>query len=125
MLIQPLAGMLLIVSIATGPTVQPDGPRGHMSAQQKSAAMQPLVRSATECITRTVGADPRFDQQAEATALGDLIVDAVPSCIIQVRAMIEAYDRFFGDGAGETFFMGPYLDVLPTVVSKAIAPAAP
>jgi hypothetical protein len=125
MLIQPLTGMLLVVSVATGPAIQPDSPQRHMSPQQKSAAMQPLVRSATECITRTVGSDPRFDNQAEATVLGDLIVDAVPSCIVQVRAMIDAYDHFFGEGAGETFFMGPYLDVLPTAVSKAIAPAAP
>jgi hypothetical protein len=123
MLVHPLAGMMLIVSIATGPAVRPDGAIGHMSAQQKSAAMQPLVRSATECITRNVGADPRFGKQAEA--LGDLIVDAVPPCLTQVRAMIAAYDRYFGEGAGESFFMGPYLDVLPIAVSKAIAPSAP
>jgi hypothetical protein len=32
--------------------------------------------------------------------------------------MIAAYDRYFGEGAGEAFFMGPYLDVLPTAVSR-------
>ena len=32
--------------------------------------------------------------------------------------MIDGYDRYFGEGAGEAFFMGPYLDVLPTVVTK-------
>jgi hypothetical protein len=31
--------------------------------------------------------------------------------------MIDAYDRYFGDGAGEAFFMGPYLDVLPAAVT--------
>jgi hypothetical protein len=35
-----------------------------------------------------------------------------------VRALIEAYDRYFGEGEGEAFFMGPYLDVLPSAVSK-------
>ena len=30
--------------------------------------------------------------------------------------MIDAYDRFFGDGTGEAFFMGPYLDALPDAV---------
>ena len=32
--------------------------------------------------------------------------------------MIDNYDRYFGNGAGETFFMGPYLDLLPTVIIK-------
>ena len=37
--------------------------------------------------------------------------------------MIEAYDRYFGDGEGEAFFMGPYLDVLPIAVSKWVQDA--
>jgi hypothetical protein len=32
--------------------------------------------------------------------------------------MIDAYDRYFGDGTGQAFFMGPYLDVLPAAVTK-------
>jgi len=120
MLVQPLAGMLLIVNVATGPAIAPDS---HLSAPQKSAAMQPLVRSATECITRAVHADPRLGK--EAAGLGDLIVDAVPSCRREVRAMIDAFDHYFGEGSGETFFMGPYLDALPTAVSKAVASPAP
>jgi hypothetical protein len=36
--------------------------------------------------------------------------------------MIDAYDEYFGDGKGEAFFMGPYLDVLPrAVMEKATA----
>jgi hypothetical protein len=33
--------------------------------------------------------------------------------------MIDAYDRYFGEGSGEAFFMGPYLDILPRVVIKS------
>jgi hypothetical protein len=40
----------------------------------------------------------------------------MPVCLTPVRAMIEAYDRYYGAGAGEAFFMGPYLDVLPRAV---------
>jgi len=123
MLVQPLAGMLLIVLVAAGPAFEPDHSVGHLSPQQKSAAMQPLVRSATECITRAVGADPRLGKATPG--LGDLIVDAVPSCRNEVRAMIDAFDHYFGGGSGETFFMGPYLDALPTAVSKAVATPAP
>jgi hypothetical protein len=115
MILSPLAAAVLVVSVATGPTVDtPLAPS--LTAQQKSAAMRPLVRSATECIARTVSADPRYGQRN--TDLGDLIVDSMRSCSAQVRAMIDAYDRYFGEGEGEAFFMGPYLDVLPTAVSN-------
>jgi hypothetical protein len=56
--------------------------------------------------------------------LGDLIVDSIPTCVMPVRAMIDGYDRYFGAGAGEAFFMGPYLDVLPNAVTKWVSEAA-
>ena len=121
MILAPLAAAALIVSAATGPNVE-SRPVPILSLQQKSAAMQPLVRSATDCIARTVSADPRFGQRS--ADLGDLIVASMSSCSAQVRAMIDAYDRHFGDGEGEAFFMGPYLDVLPVAVSRWIRDAA-
>ena len=117
MLLAPLAGAVLVMSVATGPVVEPQGSMTQMSAQQKNAAMQPLVRSATECIARAVAGDPRFGKKLPSE-LGDLITDSIPTCVRPVRAMIDGYDRYFGQGAGEAFFMGPYLDVLPTAVSK-------
>ena len=121
MILATLAAAALIVSAATGPNVEPR-PVPILSLQQKSAAMQPLVRSATDCIARTVSADPRLGQRS--ADLGDLIVASMSSCSAQVRAMIDAYDRHFGDGEGEAFFMGPYLDVLPVAVSRWIRDAA-
>jgi hypothetical protein len=117
MLLVPLAGAMLVVSIATGPAIEPQGSMMQMTAQQKNAAMQPLVRSATECIARVVTSDPRFGKEVPSD-LGDLIAESMPNCVQPVRAMIDGYDRYFGKGAGEAFFMGPYLDVLPNVVSK-------
>jgi hypothetical protein len=120
MILAPLTAAVLVVSVATGPTVDtPMAPS--LSAQQKSAAMRPLVRSATECIARTVSADPRFGRPD--ADLGDLIADSMPPCAAQVRMMIEAYDRYFGDGEGEVFFMGPYLDLLPGAVGKWVRDA--
>jgi hypothetical protein len=124
MLLAPLAGAALIMSIATGPAVEPRGPTAQMTAQQKNAAMQPLVRSATECIVRAVIGDPRFGKELPSD-LGDLIAESMPTCVRPVRAMIDGYDRYFGEGAGEAFFMGPYLDVLPTLVSRWTEGAAP
>jgi hypothetical protein len=100
--------------VATGPLTGPAG-ETDLSAQQKIAATEPLVRSATDCIVHAVIADPRYGDKT-GTALGELIVDSVPSCLKPVHAMIDAYDRYYGEGTGEAFFMGPYLDVLPKAV---------
>jgi hypothetical protein len=45
----------------------------------------------------------------------------MPTCADLMRAMIDTYDQYFGDGTGEAFFSGPYLDVLPTAVGKWVA----
>jgi hypothetical protein len=113
----PLAAVALVLAVTAGPeTTAPPTP---MSAQQKSAAMQPLVRIATECIANSVADDPRF--ATSGANLPDLIVDSMPSCVNAVRAMIDAYDRYYGTGSGDAFFMGPYLDILPRAVGEWIA----
>jgi hypothetical protein len=113
MLLAPLFGTALVLAVATEPLNGVGAPT-QMSAQEKMAATDPLVRSATDCIVRAVTADPRYGQKT--APLGDLIVDSMPACRKPVRAMIDAYDRYYGDGSGEAFFMGPYLDVLPKAV---------
>jgi hypothetical protein len=95
-------------------------PGAVLSLQQKRAVVAPLVSVATECIARTVSADPRFPKIVNAVEVNDLIVESMPSCVQAVRRMIDAYDRLFGDGAGESFFMGPYLDALPAAVHKLV-----
>jgi hypothetical protein len=91
-----------------------------LSAQQKRAVVAPLISTATECIARTVSADPRFPTAVNTGEVNNLIVDSMPSCVEAVRGMINAYDRVFGEGAGESFFMGPYLDELPAAVHKLV-----
>jgi hypothetical protein len=92
----------------------------HMSMQQKNAAVRPLVRSATECVARSISASPRYDAHHADDDINDLIVDSMTSCLDAMRAMIDAYDRYYGMGSGEVFFAGPYLDVLPTAVHKLL-----
>jgi hypothetical protein len=118
MILAPLFGVALVVTVATEPLTAPLGPV-HLSTQQKNSAMEPLVRSATDCIVHAVTADPRFET-ASAAAIGDMIVNSMPNCVRPVRAMIDSYDRYFGNGTGEAFFMGPYLDVLPKAVSESV-----
>jgi hypothetical protein len=116
----PVAGLALLISVSVGPIDEASSPPIQMSMQQRNAIVQRLVRSATECIARTVAADPRR-AKTDPNNFGELIVDSMPSCLGPVRAMIDGYDRYFGDGSGEEFFMGPYLDVLPKAVSHWIA----
>jgi len=119
MILAPLFGTALAVAVATGPLNDSAGTSaGTLSPQQKSAVTHPLVRSATDCIVNAVVTDPQYATTA-AAGLGDLIVASMPSCVAPVRAMIDAYDRYYGDGSGEAFFMGPYLDVLPQAVMAA------
>lgn len=126
MILGALIGVSLLVtaSVETGRSVPDSLPPNAMSMQQKNAVLRPLVRSATECIVRSVTADPRFANSNKAGLVGELIVDSMTPCLTQVRGMIDAYDRLFGDGSGEAFFMGPYLAVLPNVVTKQVKGAA-
>jgi hypothetical protein len=120
MILAPLFGAALVVAVATGPSAGPADGANALSAQQKTAATGPLVRSATQCLVQAVTADPRYGD-IKSAAIGDLIVDSMPSCLTPVRAMIDAYDRYYGAGSGEAFFMGPYLDLLPKFLPKPVA----
>ncbi len=117
MLVAPLFGMALTIGVSTELLENSIG-KTNYSVQQKMAATERLVRSATDCIVHAVVADPRY-HKAVPTQLGDLIVDLMPTCVAPVRAMIDAYDAYYGEGSGEAFFMGPYLDVLPKAVTDA------
>ena len=118
---QSLLAGSLAVPISVDRNVQwPLPERGtSMSVDQKRAAVTPLVSSATECIARTVSADPRF-RVVKGAEFNSLIVESVPTCVEDLRSMIDAYDRLYGDGAGETFFMGTYLDGLPAAVTVRV-----
>jgi hypothetical protein len=107
MILTPLLGMGLVTAVALGPALDPDP--SALSSAQKNAAVQPLVRRATECVVRTVAANARYRRTKD---LGDLIIDALTPCTISVRAMVQGYDYYFGSGSGEEFFVGPYLEVL-------------
>ena len=121
MILAPLFATAFVVSAAMGP-IEPSTGDTALSAQQRRAATQPLVRSATDCIVHAVVSDPRYGAKTAAelgSELGDIIAASMPACVAPVRAMIDAYDRYYGEGSGQAFFMGPYLDVLPKAVLEA------
>jgi hypothetical protein len=123
MLSGAVIGLSLIATVSIdGNAISPRGTvaPAQMSMQQKNATLRPLVRTATDCIVRTVATDPRLPQSLKLGDIRDLIVDSMSSCVAPVRAMIDTYDQLFGEGSGEAFFMGPYLDILPTAVASQV-----
>ena len=121
MILAALVAASLVIPISIDPAMQSMlSPGTTMPAELKEAAVRPLVSTATECIARTVSADPRFRAFKSGVELNNLIVESVPACVDALRAMIDTYDRMYGDGAGQTYFMGPYLDGLPDAVSKRV-----
>lgn len=115
MFIEALTGLSLLIHVSIGPgaiTPENDDSYVHLSTREKSAVLDPLIHTATECVARAVSRDPRLGR-AQVT---DLIVDSFKNCTAPVREMINAHDRYYGPGSGEQFFMGPYLDALPASV---------
>ena len=121
-------GMSLVLNVSLD-TQTPSAPDPaswlRMSVQQKDATLLPLVRRATDCVVRKVTADPRYQTDMRAGDFNDLIVDSIGACARPVRAMIDAHDRMYGNGSGEAFLLGPYLDVLPSAVVKQVKAKMP
>lgn len=118
MILPALSAASLLIMTAAGPDIEPGASPMHLSNRERSAAVQLAITRATDCVARTVAADPR---SGDASTLGDAITDSMAPCRDVMRSMIDTYDSYFGAGAGEAFFSGPYLDVLPTAITKWVA----
>ena len=123
-----IAAALLSLSLAVTASYEPEdlAPNSYaralsqMSPQQKFAMLKPLVRSANDCVVHAVEADPRFSRSTEPAEINELIVASIGQCADAVNAMIDGHDRLFGEGSGEEFFDGPYLEGLPLTVNRLI-----
>jgi hypothetical protein len=122
MILETLFGLSLVMNVSLDTEVPPADPAAwmQMSVRQKDAALLPLVQRATECIVHQVSADPRYKTELRPDEINDLIVDSIAACERPVRAMVDAHDRMYGNGSGEAFLLGPYLDVLPSAVVRQV-----
>jgi hypothetical protein len=128
MIFESLFGLSLVLNVSLDNYKPPPPDPGswlHMSVRQKDAALLPLVRRATDCIVQRVTADPHYAADLRPDEINDLIVDSIAACGRPVRAMIDAHDRMYGDGSGEAFLLGPYLDVLPAAVVRQVRVRTP
>ncbi len=122
-----IAAAVLALSFVLPAAYEPHQPpmdamaaRLQLTAKQKEAMLRPLMRSATDCIVQAVAANPRFRMSMAPADLNVLIVASMDGCVAPMRAMIDAHDRLYGEGSGEEFFAGPYLDVLPEAVNRQV-----
>ena len=123
MILESLFGLSLVLNVSLDTqTPKSTDPATwlQMSVCQKDAALLPLVRRATDCVVSKVVADPRYSADMRPGDINDLIVDSIAVCARPVHAMINAHDRMYGNGSGEAFLLGPYLDVLPGAVVKQV-----
>jgi len=127
MILEPLFGLSLVLNVSLDTAAPAANPAAwmQMSVRQKDAELLPLVRRATECIVQRVSADRRYSSELRPDEFNDLIVDSIAACGRPVRAMIDAHDRMYGDGSGEAFLLGPYLDVLPSAVVRQVKVKTP
>ncbi len=123
MILESMFGMSLVLNVSLDthtPSATDPASWLRMSVHQKDATLLPLVRRATDCVVRKVTADPRYQADMRPGDFNDLIVDSIGACSRPVRAMIDAHDRMYGNGSGEAFLLGPYLDVLPSAVVQQV-----
>jgi hypothetical protein len=124
MIVEALVGLSLVMNVSIDRnTIDRDVgiyAEPHYSEAQKQAVERPLLKSATECIARRVAADPHYPQLSQIGDVTELIVKSITPCLPAVHALIDAHDELYGEGSGETFFMGPYLDSLPAAVSELL-----
>jgi len=124
MLAAALLGLSLVVNVSFEPNdLTPNAEAkatAQMSPRQKLTTLKPLIHSATECVLHSVTTDPRYRPALASADMNELIVASMTPCADAMRSMIEAHDRLFGEGSGETFFMGPYVDGLPLTIDKMV-----
>ncbi len=112
-----LGAALISLSVLTAVSVNPTNPvhTDARSANGLRAVLKSTITRANECVAEAVMSDPRF-QGANDAAVNELIVDRIEMCKIEMQSMMAIFDNAYGDGTGEKFFMGQYLDELPAVV---------
>ena len=123
MIVTSLLGLSLVLNVSLDTQMpMPTGAPAwaQISVRQKESALLPQVLRATDCIVRKVSADRRYSNDIRAVDINDLIVDSITACARPVRAMIDAHNRMYGDGSGEAFLLGPYLDVLPAALVRQV-----
>jgi hypothetical protein len=128
MILETLFGFSLVLNASLDPSPVNDSQQAawlQTPVPGRETALLPLVQRATDCIVQTVAADPRFRAGLRPAEINDLIIDSIAACRRPVRAMIDAHDRMYGDGSGEAFLLGRYLDELPATVINQVRAKQP
>lgn len=123
MFLESVFGLSLVLNVSLDTQIPHSPPApgwSQLSVAERQAKLLPLVARATDCILRRIADDPRYRPDLRPDEINDLISDSLRGCAPPLRAMIAMHDRLYGAGSGETFLLGPYLDVLPSAVVRQV-----
>ena len=119
MILESVYGLSLVLNVSLESKVPASGlvfAWSQPSVVERQAELLPAIARATDCILRRIGDDPRYRADLRPGEINDLIADSLRGCARPLRALIETHDRMYGPGSGESFLLGPFLDVLPSAV---------
>ena len=123
MILESVFGLSLVLNGSLDreiPRAAPTSGWSQISVPQRQTQLLPLVARATDCILRHIADDPRYGADLRPDDLNDMIARSLRGCARPLRAMIAMHDRLYGEGSGEAFLLGPYLDVLPSAVVRQV-----
>lgn len=106
----------LIGAISGSAAAQP------FTEQQKRRLLLPYIRTATDCVARSVIDNPAAVVAAQESRGSDLVSAARNNCLDAIAKMVEVHDNLYGQNTGIGFFKGPYVDDLPRAVIARIQP---
>lgn len=125
----PVSGLAVLLMIAGAEA----RPAPHVPGNPHPV-MAPLENAATSCFAETVMANPKAITLAKAGHWYEAAGVIGFLCRPEVGRMVAAYDRLYGEGAGDRFFKGAYARHLgkelaarlqPMLEAKTVASAEP
>jgi hypothetical protein len=121
---------VLVAALASTAQARPGGP----AQPAANTVLAPLQQAATDCFADTVMANPAAMNHARAGRWYQAAGVIGFLCRPEVDAMVQAYDRIYGAGAGTRYFKSAYAKHLdrelstrlqPLLERKAVASAEP
>ena len=94
--------------------------RGQADPAMLRRAVAPLIRALTDCVAQQSLIDQDAVTEYRNGTFNSYVVRTVRLCPTFVMNLLQAYDRFDGEGQGNAFLNGPYASDLPRAVLKRI-----
>lgn len=85
-------------------------------SREKMQRIMNLTSKTTECVVKEA---LKFSKRRNID-LADVLIDKRSPCAAIVRELVTAVDEVYGEGEGDKYLMGYYLDELPQIIENRI-----